>query len=92
MENKLTNLNDIIEQISVIYRGRRNLACELQRELFEISDKLESEKNTIKHIEYLNLKSRLDYVQQEIRIQNYIADGIDLAREEVFKFCKNNNK
>lgn len=86
MEDKLVSLDEVLEKVSTIYREKRSLACELQTELFGISDRLKSESTTIKHIDYLNLNRKLDYLQKEIAIQNYIADGIELAREELFKF------
>ena len=86
MKNKMVNLDEVLNQISVIYREKRNSVAKLEDEHLEITKRLRSETDIIKHIEYLNLKNRLDYIHQEIRIQSYIADGMELAREEVFKF------
>lgn len=88
MEDKLISLNDVLERISIIYREKRKMARDLENEYIEIAKRLRSEVNILKYVEFLELQRKCDFIQNEIETQNYIADGIELAREEIFKFMK----
>jgi hypothetical protein len=78
-------MKKIIDGISELYREQLDKERELHKELMEIEKKIFEADLTkgenISHAEYNRLTDRLNFIQDEIDMQNKYCDGIAFVRE-----------
>lgn len=76
---------ELIEKISVVYREQRNKVSEMQKELWDIEEKLlRAEQTNGKNItveEYRKLTRRIEELTREIDFKKQYCEGISCVRE-----------
>ena len=82
MDTKL----EMIETVSKLYRDNLKYAEDLRRRKDKIKDTMQNP--TLTHGEYVNLESRLKYLEDNHSAQLNKIDGIILAREVLLDLQK----
>lgn len=76
---------ELVEKISVVYREQCNKVSEIQKELWDIEEKLlRVEQTNGKNItveEYRKLTRRIEDLTREVELKKQYCEGISCARE-----------
>lgn len=70
---------EMIEKVSNLYRKNLKYSNDIKNEITKLRYALKN--NTITHIEYINIESRLKTLENNLIAQSYKIQGILLARE-----------
>jgi dsDNA-specific endonuclease/ATPase MutS2 len=75
-------VKELIEKVSALYREQRQKANQIRKEMNELEDKLGDK--SIPYEDYIKMQNNMVYLDKKYQKCLDVADGISLAREELF--------